>query len=163
MQQLQANPTEPRANDTLHKGGTMTAVMDYPTAWAFVKATNPGDHDVKCSWRTTNGALLCDCDVIWDEYVRRGGTDPRVGSGASDSGEARDDAGGNTMIEISPADTAMVEAFREAAYEIDHQRDDAPDHRAANQIIGEAFERRGLIVARREEVDALRAGAAADV
>lgn len=51
--------------------------MDYPQAWAFVKETKPEDHHKKCSWRTTNGALLCDCDVIWDEYVRRGGTDPR--------------------------------------------------------------------------------------
>lgn len=23
-------------------------------------------------------ALLCDCDVLWDEYVRRGGSDPRA-------------------------------------------------------------------------------------
>ena len=52
--------------------------MDFPTAWAFVRETKPEDHDERCSWRTTNGALLCDCDVLWDEYVRRGGTDPRV-------------------------------------------------------------------------------------
>ena len=53
-------------------------VMDFPAAWAFVKATDPADHDPRCSWRTQNGALLCDCDVLWDEYVRRGGKDPRA-------------------------------------------------------------------------------------
>lgn len=52
-------------------------VMDYPAAWAFVRETNPTDHHERCSWRRTNGALLCDCDVIWDEYVRRGGEDRR--------------------------------------------------------------------------------------
>lgn len=48
-------------------------VMDYPAAWEFVRATDPADHHEKCSWRQTNGALLCDCDVLWDEYERRGG------------------------------------------------------------------------------------------
>jgi len=45
--------------------------MDYPTAWAFVKATNPESHDPACSWRITGGALLCDCYVLRDEYERR--------------------------------------------------------------------------------------------
>lgn len=48
-----------------------TAIMDYPTAWAFVKTTKPVDHHSKCSWRTQNGALLCDCDVLDAEYMRR--------------------------------------------------------------------------------------------
>jgi len=26
-------------------------VMDYPTAWAFVRTTDPADHHEKCSWR----------------------------------------------------------------------------------------------------------------
>lgn len=49
------------------------AVMDYQTAWAFVRDTDPANHHEACSWRQTNGALLCDCDVLWDEYERRGG------------------------------------------------------------------------------------------
>ena len=46
-------------------------VMDYPTAWNFVRATDPKDHDERCSWRTENGAFLCDCRILWDEYARR--------------------------------------------------------------------------------------------
>lgn len=61
--------------------GPIRAVMDWPTAWAFIRTTRPEDHHERCSWRTENGALLCDCDVLWDEYVRRGGTDPRVPAG----------------------------------------------------------------------------------
>lgn len=49
----------------------MAAIMDFPTAWAFVRATNPDDHHLDCSWRTTAGALLCDCRVLWDEYDKR--------------------------------------------------------------------------------------------
>ena len=52
--------------------------MDYPQAWEFVRATKPEEHHERCSWRTENGAFLCDCDVLWDEYVRRGGNDPRL-------------------------------------------------------------------------------------
>src|SRR5215469_13632464 len=45
--------------------------MDFPTAWAYVRLTEPVDHHERCSWRTTNGALLCDCDVLDGEYARR--------------------------------------------------------------------------------------------
>ena len=46
-------------------------VMDYPTAWAFVADTALVDHDPRCSYAQTNRALLCDCHVLTDEYVRR--------------------------------------------------------------------------------------------
>lgn len=49
----------------------MSVVMDYPTAWAFVRGTRAEDHHEKCSWPNTNGAVLCDCAVFWDEYERR--------------------------------------------------------------------------------------------
>ena len=56
-------------------------IMDFPTAWRYVRdrAVQYGldEHDPRCSFRQTTGALLCDCDVLWDEYVRRGGSDPR--------------------------------------------------------------------------------------
>lgn len=48
-----------------------TAIMDYPDAWAFVLETKVVDHHERCSWRTTKGALLCDCSVLGDEYERR--------------------------------------------------------------------------------------------
>jgi hypothetical protein len=57
------------------------AIMDYPQAWEYVRSTDPTTHHERCSWRTENGALLCDCDVLWDEYVRRGGGDPRAAAG----------------------------------------------------------------------------------
>ncbi len=66
------------------------------------------------------------------------------------------------MTDIPPADRDMVEAFREARWISDHQRDDDPNRKPINQIIGEAFERHGLWVCRIEEVSALRARAAAD-
>ena len=47
------------------------AIMDYPTAWEFVRGTDPEDHAERCSWRSTSGAFLCDCSVIWREYGRR--------------------------------------------------------------------------------------------
>jgi hypothetical protein len=46
------------------------AVMDYPTAWKFVKTTKMGDHHPKCSYRQMDGGLLCDCDIIKDENRR---------------------------------------------------------------------------------------------
>lgn len=70
-------------------------VMDYPAAWAFVRATDPAIHHDHCSWRTTNGALLCDCDVLWDEYVSRGGTDPRADMVSVGAPRAAGCGGGN--------------------------------------------------------------------
>jgi hypothetical protein len=54
--------------------------MDWPEAWRFIREERPDyeDHHPSCSWVQTTRALLCDCDVLWDEYVRRGGSDPRV-------------------------------------------------------------------------------------
>lgn len=46
-------------------------VLDFPQAWAFIRDTRPEDHDPKCSWRQMDGALLCDCSVLRDEYDRR--------------------------------------------------------------------------------------------
>lgn len=56
------------------------SVMDFPAAWAYIRQEHPdpADHHPSCSWAQTSGALLCDCDVLWDEYVRRGGSDPRA-------------------------------------------------------------------------------------
>jgi hypothetical protein len=55
-------------------------IMDFPAAWEYVRerATAHGldEHHERCSFRTERGALLCDCDVLWDEYERRGGTRP---------------------------------------------------------------------------------------
>jgi len=48
-----------------------TCVMDFPTAWKFVKGTKLEDHHEKCSYRTTDRCLLCDCNILWDEYEKR--------------------------------------------------------------------------------------------
>ena len=45
--------------------------MDFPTAWAFVRDTDMELHDERCSYRSENGAFLCDCHVLNDEYDRR--------------------------------------------------------------------------------------------
>jgi hypothetical protein len=56
----------------------LTAIMDFPEAWAFVKETRPEDHHERCSWRTERGAFLCDCHVLNDEYARREAEHPHL-------------------------------------------------------------------------------------
>lgn len=46
-------------------------IMDFPTAWAFVRETEMDSHDPRCSYRVANGGLLCDCFILNDEYERR--------------------------------------------------------------------------------------------
>ena len=50
-----------------------TCVMDFPTAWAFVREQHPDpkEHDPRCSWVQASGGILCDCHVLNDEYARR--------------------------------------------------------------------------------------------
>lgn len=45
--------------------------MDFPTAWAIARRTAPEYHHNDCSFNTTTGAILCDCDVLTKspEYV----------------------------------------------------------------------------------------------
>jgi len=38
--------------------------MDYPTAWEIIKNTNQEDHHQMCSYRQSDGCILCDCYVI---------------------------------------------------------------------------------------------------
>lgn len=38
--------------------------VDYPRAWQIARASD--EHVPACSFRVTGGALLCDCDVLWD-------------------------------------------------------------------------------------------------
>lgn len=39
--------------------------LDYPRAWQIARATPPEQHHPKCSFRVTEGCILCDCDVVW--------------------------------------------------------------------------------------------------
>lgn len=54
--------------------------MDFPSAWAIVNATSTADHNPRCSFAQTNGALLCDCHVLTKhpQYVAEYGTDPNA-------------------------------------------------------------------------------------
>ena len=38
--------------------------IDFPRAWQIAQATQKKDHDPRCSFRVTDGALLCDCAII---------------------------------------------------------------------------------------------------
>lgn len=51
----------------------MTCIMDYPTAWAFIREQHPdpSEHHPRCSWVQSSGGVLCDCDVLNKEYARR--------------------------------------------------------------------------------------------
>lgn len=55
------------------QSGPWICVMDYPTAWAFIREQHPDpkEHDPKCSWVQASGGILCDCYVLNDEYERR--------------------------------------------------------------------------------------------
>lgn len=48
-----------------------TVTMSFPEAWAFVNETHMDEHTPTCSYRQSQGAILCDCHVLWDEYDRR--------------------------------------------------------------------------------------------
>lgn len=39
--------------------------IDYPRAWEIAQAAPIAKHDPKCSYAQTGGALLCDCDVVF--------------------------------------------------------------------------------------------------
>lgn len=38
--------------------------IDFPRAWELAQATPVEKHDKKCSYRQTDGCLICDCHVI---------------------------------------------------------------------------------------------------
>lgn len=57
----------------------MECVMDYPTAWEFVRKTKFEHHDQRCSYVQMDGGMLCDCYVLNDEYARRGACPPSKG------------------------------------------------------------------------------------
>ena len=62
-------PSKPPTRQT----PTPRCIMDFPTAWAFVREQHPDpkDHDPRCSWVQASGGILCDCHVLNDEYARR--------------------------------------------------------------------------------------------
>lgn len=39
----------------------MKLQTDFPTAWAVMRKTDPQQHHERCSYRQTNGGVLCDC------------------------------------------------------------------------------------------------------
>lgn len=55
-------------------------MIDYPRAWEIAKSVAFEHHHNKCSFNTTRGAILCDCDIInrHPEYLD---TDNSYGSG----------------------------------------------------------------------------------
>lgn len=38
--------------------------VDFPRAWQIAKSIPPSQHDPRCSFAQTDGAVLCDCDVL---------------------------------------------------------------------------------------------------
>lgn len=46
--------------------------VDFPRAWQLAKKKRFEKHHSECSYRVTNGALLCDCAVLTKhpEYLR---------------------------------------------------------------------------------------------
>lgn len=41
--------------------------MDYPTAWEIARSVPIKKHHPNCSFRQTDGALLCDCQVVYGD------------------------------------------------------------------------------------------------
>jgi len=42
----------------------MSGLLDFPTAWAILRTTVLDHHHEDCSYRTTGGALMCDCAAM---------------------------------------------------------------------------------------------------
>jgi hypothetical protein len=40
--------------------------VDFPRAWQISQSVPMKKHHEKCSYRQTDGALLCDCDVLYE-------------------------------------------------------------------------------------------------
>ncbi len=38
--------------------------VDFPRAWEIARAVTPAEHDWRCSFALTAGAILCDCHVL---------------------------------------------------------------------------------------------------
>lgn len=38
--------------------------VDFPRAWQIARATPIADHHFLCSYRVSQGGVLCDCDVL---------------------------------------------------------------------------------------------------
>lgn len=48
--------------------------IDFPRAWEIARSVPPQEHPhPKCSFRQTDGALLCDCDVLFKHPEYTGG------------------------------------------------------------------------------------------
>lgn len=55
--------------------------IDFPHAWMIARRTAPECHHNECSFNTTGGAILCDCEVLTKspEYVLAYDTPPARG------------------------------------------------------------------------------------
>ena len=38
--------------------------VDFTRAWQIARMSTIADHDEKCSYRQTNGGIICDCPVL---------------------------------------------------------------------------------------------------
>ena len=51
-------------------------MIDFPKAWEISRSVPPEEHDPECSTAQTNGAILCDCFVLWDKVDEDEKADP---------------------------------------------------------------------------------------
>lgn len=86
--------------------------MDFPTAWAIVNDTSPADHDPRCSFAQTSGAVLCDCHVLTShpqyiaDYGSRAASEEVVAMADTPPSVTVDIAADLTVIR--PGDTVLV-------------------------------------------------------
>lgn len=40
-------------------------MVDFPRSWEIARETELEDHHEECSFRVTEGGILCDCDVLY--------------------------------------------------------------------------------------------------
>ena len=54
--------------------------MNFPEAWAIIRSVPLDQHNPKCSTAQTNGAILCDCEVLTQHprYIEDYGQSPEV-------------------------------------------------------------------------------------
>ncbi len=48
----------------IEQSGIRQRMLDIPTGWELARATPANQHHEKCSYRTTNGGLMCDCAAM---------------------------------------------------------------------------------------------------
>lgn len=93
------------------------ATCDFPLGWRVAKAYAFDEHDPKCSYTRTRGALLCDCHVLFPEQRSNSSLRKRIDEAIGDAWQAglNHSSGERVRREIGDAVMAIVDPALAAA------------------------------------------------